>query len=140
LEWLVPKKQKRLADLQAFVRVVQTASPPNVVNATEHRRQIIADLCRMIGSNIKAESGQSRRTPTLPSLSPRMQQTLQRLLVGDSEKQIANQLGLSRHTVHVYVKALYRGFGVSSRGELLACFVQAPTFAKPKTNGRPTTQ
>jgi DNA-binding NarL/FixJ family response regulator len=136
----VPKKAKRLADLRAFVRVVQTASPSNVVNATEHRRQIIADLCRMIGSNIKPQVGQPPNTPILPNLSPRMQQTLQRLLVGDSEKQIANQLGLSRHTVHVYVKALYRGFGVSSRGELLARFVQAPIFAKPKTNGRPTTK
>jgi DNA-binding NarL/FixJ family response regulator len=135
----VPKKQKRLPDLQAFVRVVQSASPPNVVNATEHRRQIIADLCRMIGSNVKAPSaGPSHKPPTLPNLSPRMQQTLQRLLVGDSEKQIAHQLGLSRHTVHVYVKALYRGFGVSSRGELLACFVQAPTFAKPANSKPPT--
>jgi DNA-binding CsgD family transcriptional regulator len=29
-------------------------------------------------------------------------------------------MGLSRHTVHDYVKALHRHFGVSSRGELLA--------------------
>jgi DNA-binding CsgD family transcriptional regulator len=57
-----------------------------------------------------------------------MRQTLQRLLVGDSEKQIARCLGLSRNTIHVYVKALYRGFGVSSRGELLAKFVQHPAW------------
>ena len=57
------------------------------------------------------------------ALSPRLRQTLERLLAGDSEKQIARHLGLSPHTVHVYVKALYRGFGVSSRGELLARFV-----------------
>jgi DNA-binding CsgD family transcriptional regulator len=57
-----------------------------------------------------------------------MKQTLQRLLIGDSEKQIAAHLGVSRHTVHVYVKALYKGFGVSSRGELLALFIQTPDF------------
>jgi DNA-binding CsgD family transcriptional regulator len=56
-------------------------------------------------------------------LSPRMHQTLQRLLAGDSEKQIALRLDRSRHTVHVYVKQLYKRFGVCSRGELLARFV-----------------
>jgi hypothetical protein len=52
-----------------------------------------------------------------------MSQTLQYLLAGDSEKQIANRLRLSQHTVHVYVKALYRRHSVSSRGELLARFI-----------------
>ena len=56
-------------------------------------------------------------------LSPRLQQTLQSLLSGDSEKQVARKLGLSPHTVHVYVKKLYRRYGVSSRGELLAKWV-----------------
>jgi hypothetical protein len=39
---------------------------------------------------------------------------------GDSEKQIARALGVSPHTVHVYVKMLYRYFQVNSKGELLA--------------------
>jgi DNA-binding NarL/FixJ family response regulator len=43
--------------------------------------------------------------------------------VGDSEKQVARHLGLSKNTVHVYVKQLYRGYAVNSRGELLAKFV-----------------
>lgn len=53
-------------------------------------------------------------------LSPRKRQTLDGLLSGLSEKEIANGLGLSLHTVHDYVKSLYRQFGVSTRGELLA--------------------
>jgi DNA-binding NarL/FixJ family response regulator len=81
----------------------------------------------MIGSSINGQPIEEP-APPLPNLSPRMQQTLQHLLAGDSEKQIAHQLGLSRNTVHVYVKALYRGFGVSSRGELLARFIQQPKF------------
>ena len=35
-------------------------------------------------------------------------------------QQIARALGLSRHTVHEYVKRIYRCVGVASRGELLA--------------------
>jgi len=54
------------------------------------------------------------------ALPPRLTQTLNELLSGSSEKQIALRLELSRHTIHNYVKALHQRFGVSSRGELLA--------------------
>lgn len=60
-------------------------------------------------------------------LAPRLRQTLDCLLEGDSEKQIALRLGLSRQTIHDYVKALYRHFDVSSRGELLALWVRRPS-------------
>ncbi|APR84672.1 Transcriptional regulator, LuxR family protein [Minicystis rosea] len=59
--------------------------------------------------------------PTLcRGLAPRLQDTLRALARGQSEKQVAASLGLSPHTVHEYVKALYRHFGVQSRSELLA--------------------
>lgn len=53
-------------------------------------------------------------------LPPRLVQTLDGVLRGDSEKQIAFQLGLSQHTVHNYIRALHTRFGVSSRAELIA--------------------
>ena len=61
--------------------------------------------------------------PRLPHLGRRQQQTLQLLLGGLPEKQIATKLELSRHTVHMYVKQLYRAFNVTSRAELLSKFV-----------------
>lgn len=57
------------------------------------------------------------------ALTPRQRQTLQYLLAGHSEKQIAAQLGLSTNTVHHYVKAIHRHFRVSSRSELLALWL-----------------
>jgi|SRR5581483_7472193 len=57
-------------------------------------------------------------------LSPRQQQTLRHLLAGDSEKQIAQKIARSQHTVHTHIKAIYRHLGVSSRGELLSLFVK----------------
>jgi DNA-binding CsgD family transcriptional regulator len=56
--------------------------------------------------------------------SPRAREVLARLLSGDGEKQIAVGLGISRHTVHVYVKQLYRIFGVCSRPELLSLWIK----------------
>ena len=53
-------------------------------------------------------------------LSPQLHQTLALLLGGDSEKQIAYKMKLSPHTVHFYVKTLYRRFDVHSRSELMA--------------------
>lgn len=64
-------------------------------------------------------------SPDILSLTPRQRQTLQYLLAGHSEKQIASMLKLSRNTVHHYVKALHRHFKVSSRSELLARWVRS---------------
>jgi DNA-binding CsgD family transcriptional regulator len=107
-----------------------------LMNALDHapadpvlrKRQLVADLCRILGEQLgqeyNAPTAAAPRLSDAVSLSPRMRQTLERLLAGDSEKEIAARLGLSRHTVHVYVKTLYRRFGVCSRGELFARFVR----------------
>lgn len=58
--------------------------------------------------------------PTPAGLSRRLRQTLACLMEGDSERQVAARLGVSRATAHQYVTALYRRFGVHSRGQLLA--------------------
>jgi DNA-binding CsgD family transcriptional regulator len=59
----------------------------------------------------------------IESLSERERQTLMRLLAGHSEKEAAAEMGLSPHTVHVYIKSLYRAFKVNTRNELLALFI-----------------
>lgn len=72
-------------------------------------------------SNADADAA-LRATPADPveSLPPRLKPVLRLLLDGDAEKQVAAKLGLSPHTVHQYVKVLYKTLGVSSRAELLA--------------------
>lgn len=114
-------------------------------------RRLVADFCRMLdpkpgihangnghsngngnghadGSGRGAAHRDDGATDSAAGMSPRMRQTLDRLLSGDSEKEIAARFGRSPHTVHVYVKRLYRRYGVSSRGELFALFVQVPPF------------
>jgi DNA-binding CsgD family transcriptional regulator len=101
------------------------------------QRQLVADLCRLIAAQLGQPTGSRGRGMGGPplalldqlGLSVRLRQTLEGLLAGDGEKQIAYRLRLSRHTVHVYVKGLYRHFGVSSKGELLARFVRADAGA-----------
>jgi DNA-binding NarL/FixJ family response regulator len=75
------------------------------------------------------------RGPSGPpqGLPPRLRETLACRLEEDSEKQVALRLGLSRHTVHEYVAALYRRLGVSSPGELLAaCLKNGSSFEAPR--------
>jgi len=62
----------------------------------------------------------SATEPGPEALSPRLRQTFACLLEGDSEKQVAARLGISYATAHQYVTALYRRFGVHSRGQLVA--------------------
>lgn len=54
---------------------------------------------------------------TLPG--SRLEEVLGLIKEGYSEQQMATELGISSHTVHDYVKALYRRYNVHSRGELL---------------------
>lgn len=60
--------------------------------------------------------------PIRPSvhLSPREREVLRLLRIGRSEKEAGAALRISIHTVHAYVKRIYRRYGVNSRGELLS--------------------
>ncbi len=73
------------------------------------------ELARHLGTTLVRQRGEP-----LLRLPLRLGETLRYLLEGDSEKQVAVRMGLSRHTVHEYVTELYRRLGVSSRPELMA--------------------
>lgn len=62
-------------------------------------------------------------SPDTLALPTRVRETLQHLLAGKSEKQIAAEMGLSFNTLHHYVKTLHKHFRVNSRSELLARWV-----------------
>ena len=112
-------RKARLADVSTMLKLMdpldaQTGDP------VERKRRLLADVCRLLGNAYGVPEQPAAGIP----LSPRLRQTLQCLLSGDSEKQIAAKLEVSRHTVHVYVKGLYRRFGASSRAELLSKWVR----------------
>lgn len=52
-------------------------------------------------------------------LTPAQTKVLSQLKLGLIERQVAEQLGLSVHTVHNHTKKIYRAYDVSSRVELL---------------------
>src|SRR4051812_38006306 len=80
-------------------------------------RQKLATACQMM----LAQVSPPKVAPALAqALSTRMRDTLQLLLVGDSEKEVAAKLKLSPHTVHIHVKHLYKRLNVCSRAELMA--------------------
>jgi DNA-binding NarL/FixJ family response regulator len=126
----IRSKQKnfRMGNVGAMLRVASTAIKGRD-DTIAGKRELVADLCRLLGQRVQRLTNQktakTRKAQAIPlaPLSPRLKQTLELLLAGEGEKQIAQRLRLSQHTVHVYVKALYRGFGVCSRGELLAKFI-----------------
>ena len=89
-------------------------------DAAARNRRLLAEVCKVVGAHL---SGMENRGEEL-NLPRRLHQTLQGLTRGDSEKQIARALGISQHTVHVYVKQLYKRLGVSSRAELMARFMR----------------
>lgn len=112
-------RKARLADVAAMLKLMDPLDA-HTTDPIERKRRLLADVCRLLGSAY----GVPEQPAAGVALSPRLRQTLQCLLAGDSEKQIAAKLEVSRHTVHVYVKGLYRRFGASSRAELLSKWVR----------------
>lgn len=62
--------------------------------------------------------------PVPGDLAPLARRVLRCFLEGDTDKQVAQRLGLTRHTVNGYAKVIFRHFGVGSRAELLARWVR----------------
>ena len=69
-------------------------------------------------------------------LTPRLREVLDGFLAGESEKQLARRLLLSKHTVHEYAKQIYRHLDVQTRGELLALFMTP--MAEPAAEPAPS--
>lgn len=64
-------------------------------------------------------------------LPGRLRMVFDRLLEGDSTKQIGRALGLRNSSVQTYVRDLYRALGVSSRGALLSKYLGVPAGEEP---------
>jgi DNA-binding CsgD family transcriptional regulator len=79
----------------------------------------MAALAPMIGGPL---SGSIEPSPT--DLAPQVRRVLRCLLEGDSDKQIALRMRLSRHTVNQYTKVIYRHFRVRGRSELMARWIR----------------
>lgn len=89
---------------------------PRVVRLAQEAHALIAPL---IG-RLLARFGE----PSPSELPPRIREVLRCLLEGDSDKQVAARLGISKYTVNQYVKAVFGHFGVTTRAELLARWVR----------------
>ena len=57
-------------------------------------------------------------------LSPAERRIIPKMLTGATEKAIADQCGLTQGTVHQYITALYRKFGVRGRSEFMALWLR----------------
>jgi DNA-binding CsgD family transcriptional regulator len=53
------------------------------------------------------------------SLTPREREVLQLLCTGDSYKDVADKLFLSKHTVRRHIRSIYEKLEVSSRAEMV---------------------
>jgi DNA-binding CsgD family transcriptional regulator len=80
-------------------------------------RLVQAELEPLFGTHLIVDT-----VGPIDRLPPRLKSVLEAIVAGDTEKQIALRLGLSRHTVHDYVKALHQKSGASCRADLLAYY------------------
>lgn len=95
----------------------------------QRQRRLVHIFHQELARILDDDAVRSRDAAPKRALPPRLRETLDGLTAGEGEKQIAARLGLSRHTVHEYIKALHRRFDASNRAELLAHVAsQRPAF------------
>lgn len=85
--------------------------------STQHRWLVWLDLSH----GLESEHG---------PIPQQQRKVLLSLLQGKSEKQVAAELGLNINTTHLYVKQLYRRFGVRNRASLMSLWLN-PAQAMP---------
>jgi DNA-binding CsgD family transcriptional regulator len=124
---------RRMGQVDDFV-IASTAAGPGATHGLivyrawgetpfEPRHRRLMQLFRLeLTRAIRASTQLKPIDGPLPHLSPRQRQTLDLMLSPMTLSQIAAHLGISRHTINDYQKALYRIFQVKSRPELLSRF------------------
>ncbi|MEY2608396.1 MAG: hypothetical protein QOH31_6250 [Verrucomicrobiota bacterium] len=80
-----------------------------------------APIARKLVQSLQSAPG---RRDENAELSPREREVLNGLAVGQAYKQIAEQLGVSIHTVRNYIRRIYEKFHVNSRTEAVAKFLR----------------
>ena len=144
--WFRTMVQRYLGPIGAADSVASmwAASPDRAVFLICHRRPsdrpftendvtLISLMLRAVAPIVDRDFSQ-RAVSVEPvgDLSERQREILLRLLAGESEKEIAAGIHRSIHTVHTLIQKIYRHFEVSSRGELMALFVDRAVVASIK--------
>jgi DNA-binding NarL/FixJ family response regulator len=75
-------------------------------------------------------SEEERKRKRLNRATPRELEVLQLVLQGQTNKDIAQRLGISDYTAQDHVSALLRKHAVKSRGQLIALHAAAPRTRK----------
>jgi len=103
--------------------------PPGAPDFSDRERTLVGLFHDELKRTWMLQRERVRRATALP---PYLLRVAERLMAGRSEKEAAHDLGLSRHTVHQYVKELHRRTGAASRGELLARLLPRQAEFVPK--------
>jgi DNA-binding NarL/FixJ family response regulator len=65
-----------------------------------------------------------RRAPESPALSPQEQRVMARVAIGLTNKEVAQELGLSENTVKNYLGNVFEKLGVKRRAQAVALYLQ----------------
>ena len=95
--------------------IPKTAGPQVMINAL----RLVAEGGRYVPPEVLGEQPDARGQAPETALTERQREVLKRLLAGRTIGQIAEDLGISESTAKHHTLAVYAGFGVSSRADLI---------------------
>jgi len=138
-EWYRSSEYHDVAEVMGISDTVHSFAPiagtadehTGVVVYRSHRRRPFKEREKLLIQCIQQELAKklggdlARFIDPFPSdLPPRPRAVLKLILEGEGDKQIAQKLGISIHTVNQYVKTVFHHFNVQSRAELMARWIR----------------
>lgn len=97
--------------------LVKGASSVEILNAVSLLMAGGAPMSPTVARYVIEEFQEVKRARNSSALTSREKDVLQGIASGLSEKKLAEQLGVSPHTIHTHIKKIYRKLQVSSRAE-----------------------
>ena len=107
-------------DAASSIVFLRRASRPPFTAREKLLARIVCEEIPWLHEPPQALTSLPAKTPRAAAqLSPRQRETLDHLMAGLSYQEVSQRMGISPHTVHDYVKNLYRHFGQHSRAALI---------------------
>lgn len=102
-----------------------------IVKLTAERRWCVDCIGRTAFEASRRMRGLSAHPSLVPRLPNREVECLRRLILGDTDKEVARALGISPDTVHDYVKSARDRYAARTRSQLLALALRDSQIAFP---------
>ena len=110
---------------EARLHLARSLTPLGRTAEAAQETQASLECLRELGADVEARLARSRQSTPVPQISPREREVLRCLAEGLTNRQIADRLFVSEHTIHRHITSILRKLDLPTRTAAAAHAVRA---------------